>query len=65
MTCGNQIREGIEECDGTDLAGSTCADFVAGGVGTLGCNPVTCSYDTSLCTIGAGGAGNGTGGAGG
>ncbi len=44
--CGNNVKEGTEECDGTDLAGQTCKSegFESG---TLSCN--NCKFDTSKC----------------
>ncbi len=47
--CGNNIIEGTEVCDGTALAGKTCADFGYSG-GTLGCLANCFNYDTSSCT---------------
>jgi parallel beta-helix repeat protein len=46
QVCGNDIREGTEACDGTDLAGETCISqgFDAG---TLSCT--ACSFDTTQC----------------
>lgn len=46
IACGNNIREGAEECDGTDLAGQSCASkgFESG---TLRCN--NCLFDISNC----------------
>ena len=50
MTCGNNIREGSEVCDGTALAGQTCASQLgAGYTGTLSCNPGCGSFNTSMC----------------
>ena len=47
MTCGNGVAEGDEECDGTDLAGATCA--TAGfSQGTLGCT-AACRFDVVGC----------------
>lgn len=64
--CGNNLKEGTEQCDGTDLASQTCTTkgFDAG---TLGCS-ATCSFDTSACTEdttpnspgGGGGSGRGS-----
>lgn len=47
--CGNDIREGTEVCDGTDLNGETCLTqgFASG---TLACNAGCTAFDTSLCT---------------
>ena len=47
--CGNGVREGLEACDGTDLAGKSCADF--GYLeGDLGCAPDCSDFDTSGCS---------------
>jgi hypothetical protein len=45
--CGNGVKEGIEECDGTDLAGATCASLGFTG-GTLACT-AGCRQDTDAC----------------
>jgi hypothetical protein len=46
--CGNNLREGNEQCDGTDLGGATCA-----GVGGLGYTGIlkcsNCTLDKSSC----------------
>ncbi|MDI6721100.1 MAG: hypothetical protein QMD85_01825 [Candidatus Aenigmarchaeota archaeon] len=44
--CGNNARETGEECDGTDMAGQTCASkgFASG---TLKCT--SCRFDTGSC----------------
>jgi DNA/RNA endonuclease YhcR with UshA esterase domain len=59
-TCGNNIKEGDEECDGTDLAGQTCITrgFVGG---TLSCN-FDCTFNTSNCApiLSPGGGGGNT-----
>lgn len=47
-TCGNGVVEGGETCDGTDLAGRTCASFGYAG-GTLGCLS-DCTPNLSACT---------------
>lgn len=55
--CGNNDLEAGEDCDGSDLGTATCetaGNFVGG---TLGCTS-SCSFDTSLCIVGAG-CGNG------
>ena len=46
--CGDNIAEGAEVCDGTDLAGQTC---IGEGFeeGTLGCAADCSGYDTSAC----------------
>jgi len=51
--CGNNVKEGDEECDGTDLGGKDCTDLGYTG-GTLTCNP-DCTFNTSGCTSGGGG----------
>jgi hypothetical protein len=56
--CGNDIREGSEECDGTDLGGQTCSDVGDFTGGTLACHSY-CTFDTSGCTQ-ADNCGNGT-----
>ena len=70
--CGNNIVEGTEQCDGTNLGGETCssATVMARPSGTLRCN--LCMLDVSSCTVaapvgGTGGVGVGgsTGGLGG
>jgi hypothetical protein len=46
QVCGNNVREGTEECDGTDLAGQDCITkgFASG---TLKCTD--CRFDTTSC----------------
>ena len=47
--CGNQIREGAEECDGGDVNGLTCTTALGQlSSGTLGCLP-DCKRDYSNC----------------
>jgi hypothetical protein len=46
--CGNNIREGTEVCDGSDLGGETCESQGFDG-GTLGCNSNCDGFDTSGC----------------
>ena len=50
--CGNDMIEGTEPCDGTDLARQTCEtlsdDYIGG---TLGCRPQCDAFDTSLCDL--------------
>ncbi len=48
--CPNGTREGSEECDGTDLGGTTCADIAGFSGGTLGCT-ASCTYDTAACEV--------------
>nr|HEX4314010.1 hypothetical protein [Kofleriaceae bacterium] len=53
--CGDGVAINPEQCDGSDLAGATCASdgFTAG---SLACDTATCQFDTSACTL----CGNGT-----
>jgi len=44
--CGNNTQEGVEQCDGNDLNGSTCIAQGFDG-GALACN--ACNFDTSGC----------------
>jgi len=50
--CGNNDREGEEQCDGSDLAGQSCASLGLGS-GTLTCFPANssqeCQFDTTNC----------------
>lgn len=48
-TCGNGTLDATEQCDGTNLGGETC-ESLGEGTGTLACDPVMCTYDTSMCT---------------
>jgi hypothetical protein len=54
--CGNGIVDPGEQCDGGNLNGFSCVDLGYSG-GTLGCDPVTCTYDASSCSTGGGGGG--------
>jgi cysteine-rich repeat protein len=54
-TCDNGVRDGLEECDGTDLAGATCEILGYLG-GTLDCQ-ANCLFDESGCSNGT--CGNG------
>jgi hypothetical protein len=49
--CGNATIEPGEQCEGTDLNGFSCVDLGFAG-GTLACDPMTCMYDASNCTVG-------------
>jgi len=47
--CGNNIREGAEECDGSDFDGAQCSNVVpATPNGTLLCT-LACEFDTTSC----------------
>ncbi len=72
--CGNNLKDLNERCDGTDLGGATCIDFVAYNGGTLGCKTDCSDFDYSACTPApasqgqqppGGGGGGGGGGSGG
>lgn len=45
--CGNNMADGEEACDGSDLRGQTCFSLGFDG-GTLACNK-NCTFDTSGC----------------
>ncbi|MDD5012396.1 MAG: hypothetical protein PHQ66_01995 [Candidatus Nanoarchaeia archaeon] len=52
-TCGNNIVEPGEACDGTNLSGYTCATVAAGfASGSLSCNSNCRSYVTTSCVAG-------------
>ncbi len=55
--CGNNIKEGGEQCDGSDLSGASCTTQGYTG-GTLSCS-ASCTFNTSACTSGGGGGGGG------
>jgi hypothetical protein len=55
--CGNGIKEGSEQCDGSDFGGKTCFHFGYSG-GSLSCNP-GCTLNFSGCIIGGGSGGGG------
>jgi hypothetical protein len=57
--CGNGKLEPGESCDGTDLGGELCTSMGFRG-GSLFCDPVSCTFDDSMCL-----QGDGTGGFGG
>jgi hypothetical protein len=48
FTCGNGVREGLEDCDGDDLAGGSCATVVGSSSGDLRCTS-QCRWDPSRC----------------
>lgn len=47
--CNNGTLDANEQCDGGNLNGFTCESLGNTG-GTLQCDPVTCTFDTSMCT---------------
>jgi hypothetical protein len=52
-TCGNNIKESIEICDGTDLGGNTCNKINQGfASGNLACNSDCRSFNTNACVLG-------------
>jgi hypothetical protein len=50
-TCGNEVREGTEECDGSDWLHTRCEDLPQYSGGTLTCDPTTCLLDESQCVM--------------
>ena len=54
--CENGELDSGEQCDGSLLNGSTC-ETLGMESGTLGCDPVACIYDTSMCLTAESGAG--------
>lgn len=49
--CGNDVIEGSEVCDGSDLGGKKCTDFPGKGGGTLACNPMCSMFDQAACCL--------------
>jgi len=47
--CGNGTLDANEQCDGGNLNGFTCESLGNTG-GTLLCDGVTCTFDTSMCS---------------
>jgi len=60
IVCNNNIKEGSEQCDGSDLGTppKTCTDLGYTG-GTLTCKGDCTGFDTSSCASGGGGGGGG------
>jgi hypothetical protein len=56
--CGNGRAERGEVCDGDDVRGQTCGTLGYGD-GMLGCDPETCEFDMSGCSVGIATCGNG------
>lgn len=48
QTCGNGGKDGVELCDGADLAGTTCP-ALGYGEGTLACTANCADFDVSGC----------------
>ena len=57
VTCGNGVKEGVELCDGADVAGQTCVSQ-GYGAGALRCSANCGGFDTSGCGA-TGACGNG------
>jgi hypothetical protein len=55
--CGNNEIDVGEQCDGSDLGGSTCSSLGFSS-GSLSCSSV-CTFNTSSCTSSGGGGGGG------
>jgi len=47
--CGNGVIDAGEQCDGADLQGFDCASLGLNG-GTLNCDAMMCTFDTSMCS---------------
>lgn len=54
--CGDGMVSPGEQCDGVNLQGFDCSSLGLGS-GTLACDPMTCTFDTSMCMGGGGGTG--------
>ena len=52
--CGDGAISPGEQCDGADLQDFTCMSLGLNG-GTLACDPVVCTFDTSMCMSTSGG----------
>lgn len=52
--CGDGAIDAGEQCDGNNLQGFNCSSLGLGS-GTLACDPVTCTFDTSMCGSTSGG----------
>lgn len=52
--CGDGMISPGEQCDGSDLQDFDCNSLGLNG-GTLSCDPVTCTFDTSMCMSTSGG----------
>ncbi len=57
-SCGDGIREGNEQCDGSDFGEvddgpNACADFLNNEIytGSLSCNPSTCTIVSTSCLV--------------
>jgi hypothetical protein len=52
--CGNGVIDAGEQCDGADLQGFDCQSLGLNS-GTLACDPMMCTFDTSMCSSTTGG----------
>ncbi len=52
--CGNGLIDAGEQCDGALLQGFDCQSLGLNG-GTLACDPMMCTFDTSMCSSTTGG----------
>lgn len=52
--CGNGVIDAGEQCDGAELQGFDCQSLGLNG-GTLACDPMMCTFDTSMCSSTTGG----------
>jgi hypothetical protein len=52
--CGDGAISPGEQCDSADLQGFNCRSLGLNG-GVLACDPVTCTFDTSMCMSTSGG----------
>jgi len=50
-TCGDGVKDGTDQCDGTDLGGQTCLGLGYSLGGTLAC-AATCGFNTGSCVTG-------------
>ncbi len=62
--CGNGVINAPEQCDGNALGATLTCMAMNMGTGLLGCNPTTCTYDTTMCTGLSSTSGPGAGGSG-
>ncbi|MEK6945601.1 MAG: cohesin domain-containing protein [Nanoarchaeota archaeon] len=63
FVCGNNVVEGTEQCDGTNLSSQTCITQGYTG-GTLSCTS-SCTFNVTACTTGSSSSGSSGGGGGG
>ncbi len=57
-SCGDGVKDNLEQCDGADRGGASCATVLGpGATGAVACH-TNCTLDASACVLGgAGGAG--------